>query len=120
MRIKVSLKNGAFKDKEFQKVQTYIDNEVLRKCDPYVPFRTGNLKRSGISGTVKGSGEIVYNAPYAEKQYYENEGKGKQGTNNKKSKAKKKLRGSYWFKRAMADHGQEILTGAIKLVKKWK
>ena len=37
------------------KVQKFIDSEVLRRCDPYVPMDTGSLKRSGITGTVIGS-----------------------------------------------------------------
>ncbi|MEE7581836.1 MAG: capsid protein, partial [Oscillospiraceae bacterium] len=38
----------------FDRVQVFIDNEVLRKCDPYVPMDTGMLKKSGILGTVVG------------------------------------------------------------------
>ena len=35
------------------KAQIFVDSEVLRCCDSYVPFRTGMLKRSGITATVK-------------------------------------------------------------------
>lgn len=52
------------------KVQKIVDSEVLRRCDPYVPFRTGALKKSGILGTKIGSGEVVYNAVYAHENYY--------------------------------------------------
>ena len=51
------------------RVQKYIDSTVLRKSDPYVPFLSGMLKTSGISGTVIGSGTVVYNSTYARRQY---------------------------------------------------
>jgi hypothetical protein len=93
--------------KGFERVQVYVDNKVLRKCDPYVPMDTGTLKKSGILGTVVGSGEVVYNAPYARKQYYTNKGNG----NHNKSG----LRGSYWFERMKNDHKRDILDGARKI-----
>lgn len=52
------------------KVQQVIDSEVLRLCDPLVPFDTGALKDSGNTYTEIGSGEVVYRTPYARKQYY--------------------------------------------------
>lgn len=83
------------------KVQKYIDSEVLRLSDPYVPFRTGGLKGSGIRATTLGSGKVKYNAPYARKQYYENKGTG--------------LRGKLWFERMKADRKNEILKGAADI-----
>ena len=91
------------------RVQKYIDSTVLRKSDPYVPFLSGMLKTSGISGTVIGSGTVVYNSPYARRQYYANGGNGKQGT------SRGGLRGRYWFERMKADHLDEILQGAAKI-----
>ena len=38
------------------RVQKIVDSEVLRRSDPYVPFKTGYLKSSGIRGTKIGSG----------------------------------------------------------------
>lgn len=52
------------------KVQQVIDSEVLRLNDPYVPKDTGQLIRSGIQNTQIGSGEVIYQTPYARKQYY--------------------------------------------------
>ncbi|MBW8383959.1 MAG: minor capsid protein [Youngiibacter sp.] len=83
------------------KVQQFIDSEVLRKSDPYVPFLTGTLKSSGIRETTIGSGYVKYKTPYARKQYFENKGNGK--------------RGKMWFERMKADHQEDILRGAIKL-----
>lgn len=82
-------------------VQVYIDNEVIKQCDPYVPFDTGMLKHSAILATVIGKGEVVYNTPYAKKQYHGNFGKG--------------LRGKLWFDRMKADHLGDILNGAAKV-----
>lgn len=90
----------------FDRVQVFIDNEVLRKCDPYVPMDTGMLKKSGILGTGVGSGEVIYIAPYARIQYYNNKGTG----NNNKSG----LRGPYWFERMKADHKNQIFEDAKK------
>jgi hypothetical protein len=75
------------------KAQKYVDSEVLRYCDPFVPFRTGDLKRSGILGTKIGSGEVRYDIKYARKNYYENGGNGTEGLNRGGS------RGRLWFKR---------------------
>ena len=100
------------------RVQEYIDSEVLRLSDPYVPMQQGGLKRSGTLGTKPGSGEVVYNAPYARYQYY---GKVMVG------RAPKRLtdrdltyhgapkRGKLWFERMKADHKNAILAGARKI-----
>ena len=96
-------------EKNFSQAQQYIDSEVLRLSDPYVPFDTGMLKKSGISGTVLGSGVVEYTAPYARKQYYENSGRGKEGL--QASGGVTGLRGKLWFERMKADHKKEILEG---------
>lgn len=64
------------------------------------------LKKSGILATKIGSGEVIYNAVYANINYYNNAGKGKQGT------TKGGLRGKFWFERMKADHLQDILKTA--------
>ena len=30
--------------KRLQPVQKYVDSEILRKCDPYITFKTGMLR----------------------------------------------------------------------------
>lgn len=90
-------------------VQKVIDSEVLRRSDPYVPMLSGNLKKSGITGTVIGSGEVKYIAPYAHKQYYRNAGRGRQGITKKNAHNYKCLRGKLWFERMKADHKNDIL-----------
>ena len=88
--------------KQFDAVQKMVDSEVLRQSDPYVPMRTGMLKKSGILGTVIGDGIVKYIAPYARQNYYTNAGSGQEGTHNGG------LRGKYWFERMKADHKDEI------------
>ena len=87
---------------QFDAVQKMVDSEVLRQSDPYVPMRTGMLKKSGILGTVIGEGIVKYIAPYARQNYYTNDGRGQEGTQNGG------LRGKYWFERMKADHKDEI------------
>lgn len=91
--------------KNFADAQKYIDSECLRYSDKYTPMLTGFMKRSGTLGTVLGSGELKYTAPYARRQYYTNAGRGKQGT------SKGGLRGKFWFERMKADHKKDILNG---------
>lgn len=93
-------------------VQKVIDSEVLRRSDPYIPMLSGNLKRSGTTGTVIGSGEVKYIAPYARKQYYNNAGRGRQGFTKKNAHNYKCLRGKMWFERMKADHKDDILRAA--------
>ncbi|MGN1114318.1 MAG: minor capsid protein [Oscillospiraceae bacterium] len=91
------------------KVQKYIDSEVLRCSDAYVPFLTGRLKQSGITSTVVGSGMVHYNTPYARKNYYQNAGNGIQGTNQNG------IRGRLWFERMKPDHLPHILKGVKRI-----
>lgn len=79
-------------------VQKFIDSEVLRLTDPYVPLDTSTLEKSGTQNTKIGSGEVVYKTPYARRQYFENKGNG--------------LRGKQWFERMKANHKEDILRGA--------
>lgn len=89
------------------RVQTFIDNEVVRHSDKYVPMQSGTLKKA--IGTVYGSGEVKYDTPYARQNYYENRGRGTQGTSNGG------LRGRMWFERMKAVSLQFILDGARRI-----
>lgn len=91
------------------KAQMYVDSEVIRCCDKYVPMYTSALKKSGTTSTVIGSGMVHYDTPYARKNYYENRGRGIQGT------AKGGLRGKEWFERMKPDHLDGILKGVKKI-----
>jgi hypothetical protein len=102
----------------YTKAQMYVDNEVLRLSDPYIPFQSGMLKKSGILGTEIGSGTVVWNAPYARYLYY---GKAMGGVAPKHVLNKNLTyhgapqRGAFWFERMKADKGKQILRGAARL-----
>lgn len=88
-------------------VQKYIDSEVLRLCNPYVPRRGSDLIKSGTISTVIGSGEVRYDTPYARRWYYE----------AAKFQGAPK-RGNYWFERMKNEGGRDkILRGAAKIAK---
>lgn len=55
---------------QYDRAQKWLDNQVLTDCTPLVPFRDGDLRKSGILGTEIGSGEVCWDSPYARYQYY--------------------------------------------------
>lgn len=90
---------------QFSKAQMFVDNEVLRFCSARVPFDTGMLQKSGILGTVVGSGEVSYIAPYSARQYYA----------TATSRPYDANRGAKWFERGKAAEKNRILLGAIRI-----
>lgn len=88
----------------FSNAQEFIDSECLRYSNPLTPRRTGYLIKSGQLGTVIGSGELNYLAPYARRQYYENNGQS--GGN----------RGRLWFERMKIQKKEAIRKGAARIV----
>ncbi len=84
---------------DLEKRQRIIDSEVLKLCAPMVPKRTGALERSGTLGTVIGSGEVKYIAPYARYQYYK----------TSSSRGYDQRRGGMWFERMKTAHKDHIL-----------
>src|SRR5215204_4264859 len=54
----------------FNKAQVWLDNEVLKDCEPFTPLRTGTLRNSGTLGTHIGAGKVQWIAPYTRTQYY--------------------------------------------------
>lgn len=114
MSVKFNLKKaGLFSTEKLTnkaEVQEYIDNEVLTRCEPYVPKDTGNLINSGWRSTKIGSGNVVYGADYAAAMYY---GISKSGNPIHYNNAPQ--RGSYWFERMKAENAKAILAGAAKI-----
>lgn len=99
-------------------VQKYVDSETLRLSDPYTPMQDHMLINSGALGTDIGSGQVIWNSPYARYLYY---GKLMVGR-APKTLTEKDLtfhgapkRGAFWFERMKADHKPEILKGAAKI-----
>ena len=52
-----------------ERAQMYLDQVVLEDSNKYVPFRSGNLRQSGIRNTVLGEGKVTWETPYAHYQY---------------------------------------------------
>lgn len=87
----------------FSAAQTAVDSEVLKGCSKYVAFQTGMLQKSGTLGTVIGSGEVRWIAPYAKAVYYRKY----TGSNGDP------LRGGFWFER-WKNANIKTLTAKIK------
>ena len=94
---------------KFSAAQRFLDSEVLRDSEPYVPKQTGNLIRSGNIGTVIGSGKVIYNAPYARKCYY---ARGTDYSNGKNPKAC-----ALWFEKAKAIKKDAWAASVNKIIK---
>ena len=52
------------------KAQEVLDSAVMKDTDPFVPMRQGTLASSVLRSTNVGSGEVVYDTPYARHMYY--------------------------------------------------
>ena len=96
-------------DPRFARAQKFLDSEVIKDCSPYTPFRTGNLMNSATRGTVIGSGEVIYNAPYARAMYY---GRGLHFSTDKHPQA-----GAQWFERTKAVKKKDWDKGVNKIVR---
>ena len=90
---------------QFNRIQVYIDSEVLRFCSARVPIDTGFLEKTGTLGTVLGSGTVKYIARYSAAQYY----------NTAQSRPYDANRGGMWFERGKAAEKYHILSGAQRL-----
>lgn len=99
-------------DAGFAKVQYAFSQQVAKTVDPYVPFDTGTLKNSVNLASKYNEGLLVYNTPYARKQYYLHE----QGTC---LHGETGLRGSYWGQRAIADHKDDLVKFAHNAAKQF-
>lgn len=92
--------------KQYSQAQRFVDSEVLRLSEPYIPLLTGTLIKSGILGTTIGSGLVQWIVPYARPQYYSPRPPGS---------LTGPLRGPYWFERMKEVRGREIIRGARRI-----
>lgn len=113
------------------KVQKYIDQFVLEQSEPYIPHKTVNLVTSGTNATKIGSGQVIWNSPYAHYMY---EGLLMVSPSTGSSWAKKDEQKVYkepstklnyhsdgnrkekWFDRMMVDKKEELIKGCQKIV----
>lgn len=113
-------------------VQKAVDAAVIRECFPYLPFDEGVLAGSANTATKIGSGEVIYDTPYARYLYYgevygpnfpitENgeivgfyspPEKFATGEKLEYNTEKNPMAGFHWFDRAMADHKDDVLEEA--------
>lgn len=104
IRIRLTFRPGFARDRQaaFERAQFAFSQKVAAVVDPYVPFDTGTLKNSVRTASDFKGGMLVYNTPYARRQYYLHpQGEGLHGDS--------RLRGSYWGQRALADHKAELV-----------
>lgn len=92
---------------QYTKAQAWLDSEVLKDSDPYVPMKTGTLVKSGIRGTTLGSGMIVYNAPYARRMYY--------GIGYNFNRTKHPNAQAFWFEAAKSSNKTKWIRGVRSL-----
>ena len=92
--------------KQYDNAQEFVDSEVLRRCEPFIPLLTSMLIKSGILATVIGSGLVQWIAPYAHWQYY---------LQKRRPSQTGALRGSFWFRRMKELEGNDIIEGARKI-----
>ena len=102
MKFNFKLNLKGVNPEKIQRTQKFVDSEILRRSDPYVPFKTGSLKRSGITGTRIGTGVVKYTAPYAKPQYFTGKASGQ--------------RGRKWVKRMWLSQGKQIVKNANKIL----
>jgi len=57
-------------NKKVQVGQEVIDSEVIKGGNYFIPMDTHNLEGSSYRATVIGSGQVVWDTPYAKKLYY--------------------------------------------------
>lgn len=111
------------------RVQKFIDQECIRRMDPYTPRIHGNLIKAATLGTKIGSGIIVQAAPQARYLYYGKLMVSKETGSAFASHGESKVltdkdlsyntdanpkAGKLWFERMKADHKESILAGAQK------
>lgn len=101
---RILLKRALNKD---GKAQEKFTKEVAKYSNNYVPYQTGRLKDMMVE--IKTS-KVIYNAPYAKKQYYTNKGAGKQGTSIGG------LRGKFWDRRMWQNHSNTIVKSIADFV----
>lgn len=84
-----------------EQTEKQLSENILKRCEEYVPVKIGTLKSSGV---VKGT-DVIWEADYAGYVYDKNfQLKGK--------------RGPKWVERMIIDYRDEITTKAVEYMKK--
>ncbi|MDJ8951066.1 minor capsid protein [Clostridium perfringens] len=110
VRIEINSTNDILAKRKLQDggpAQQLFTKECALCFNNYVPFKSGTLKDLDVQVNLD---NIVYYAPYARKQYYENKGNGIGGV------SRNGRRGKLWDKRGFADHKDEIIDKVASFV----
>ena len=92
-----------------RKAQIMLDDAVKRDTDPFVPMDTGMLARSVQTASPSGSGEVIYNTPYAHRLYY--------GVDFDFKKTHHPLATSGWFEAAKAVRKDKWIAEVERILK---
>lgn len=95
-------------EKRKEAAQVYLDNEVMRTTEQYVPMDTGTLARSVQLATKPGEGQVLYDTPYARKLYY---GEAMDFAKDKHPKATAK-----WLEASKAVYLKDWVAGVTKIL----
>lgn len=95
---------NAMLEQNFDKIQTFLDNEVVRNLQFYVRKDTGAMENSIKTSplTIIGGGQVAIDTPYAAYQAYSPKVK-------KPNNGEKGQRGKYPFERMVSDKKDAIL-----------
>ena len=93
----------------FHNAQKFLDNQVLKDSDPYVPFDTGATRQSGINQTKLGEGLVVYKTPYVRYIYY--------GLHIRFRPIRHPLASAMWFEKAKAVRLRDWVEGTARVLK---
>ena len=87
------------------RAQQFVDDEVIRRMEPYMPRQTGEMIESMVTATEVGSGEVIVDTPYARKRSISARIREDAGY----------VRGPRFFERFKADCADDILRGAAEI-----
>lgn len=109
-------------NQQYSRAQEWLDRAVLKDSTPFVPMQSGALFKTGILGTVVGTGIVEWIAPYARYQYYGKVWKGpKYGPKYKTDKdlhhstSAHELAQPYWFEAAKSLNKTQWINGARRI-----
>lgn len=83
-----------------QKVQYFVDKTIAKDTEPYVPIKTGALRKS-VQASHFGSGLLIYAVPYSYYQYQNGREEG--------YKPAYPLSGRKWLDRYLRDHRDDLI-----------
>ena len=93
-------------DNRMERAQKFLDDEVIGKSRPFVPFLQGTLSKEAV---IEEPGRIVWVQPYARRQFY--------GVDFNFTTTHNQQAGAKWTDRSKAAHLQDWKSGVEKILK---